>query len=118
MGWHLDKNRPICPQICEQISVEIANGKLLPNEKLLSVREVAVSAGVNPNTVQKAFEELERMGLIYSVRSSGWYVGNATEVAKATVEEMKAAKAKTFIEAMQSLGLTTEQAIEYIKGVK
>ena len=44
MSWNLDKNRPICPQLCEQISVKIACGELKPGEKLMSVREVALSA--------------------------------------------------------------------------
>ena len=66
MNWTLDKSRPICPQICELISVAIANGEFAANEKLLSVREVALLAGVNPNTVQKSFEDLERRGVIHS----------------------------------------------------
>ena len=54
MIWSLDKNRPLCPQICEQICVSIANGTFLPGSRLMSVREMAISAGVNPNTVQRA----------------------------------------------------------------
>ena len=65
MSWQLDKNRAICPQICERLCVEIANGTLKPNDKLASVRELAIRAGVNPNTVQKAFEQLEQDELIY-----------------------------------------------------
>ena len=95
--WELDKTRPICPQICEQLSVMIAAEEFKPDEKLLSVREVAVKAGVNPNTVQKAFEQLEGQGLIYSVRGSGWFVGADTESAKNTVEELKYSKTKDYI---------------------
>ena len=60
MQWTLDKSRPICPQICEQICLAVANGEFAAGEKLFSVREVALMLGVNPNTVQKSFEELER----------------------------------------------------------
>ena len=74
MDWIIDKNRPICPQISEQLCLEIAKGKFEPFEKLPSVREIAMAAGVNPNTVQRSLDELERSGVIYSVRSSGWFV--------------------------------------------
>ena len=77
MGWNLDKKRPLCPQICEQICVLISKGELKPGERLMSVREVAVSASVNPNTVQKSFEQLEQRGVIYSKRGSGWYVAES-----------------------------------------
>ena len=49
MTWTLDKNRPLCPQICEQVCVRIATGEFLPNSRILSVREMAIAAGVNPN---------------------------------------------------------------------
>lgn len=113
--WELDKTRPICPQICEQLSVLIAAEEFKPDEKLLSVREVAVKAGVNPNTVQKAFEQLEGQGLIYSVRGSGWFVGADTESAKNTVEELKYSKTKDYINEMKKLGFSAEQVKEYIK---
>ena len=113
--WNLDKSRPICPQICEQISVLIASGEIAPSQKLMSVREVALTAGVNPNTVQKAFEQLERQGLIYSVRGSGWFVGADTESAKNTVEELKYSKTKDYINEMKKLGFSAGQVKEYIK---
>ncbi len=114
MGWSLDKGRPICPQICEQLSVKIAAGEFKPNERLMSVREVALAAGVNPNTVQKAFEQLEREGLIYSVRGSGWFVDNVGS-AKVTVEKLILDKTAAYIEEMEALGLSLEQIKNYIK---
>ena len=74
MAWNLDKDRPICPQICESISVKIAKGEYLPNEKIPSVREIAIEAGVNPNTVQKAYVLLEEKGLICSLPKKGAFV--------------------------------------------
>ena len=70
----LDKKRPLCPQLCEQICVGIACGKYIEGERLPSVREMAIEAGVNPNTVQRAYETLETKGVLYSVRGSGWYI--------------------------------------------
>ena len=82
MEWFIDKKRPICPQICEQLCLRIADGTFAPHAKILSVREIAVAAGVNPNTVQHSLDELERKGILYSVRGSGWFVGEDVTLAK------------------------------------
>ena len=113
MKWKLDKNLPICPQLCEQICVLIARGEILAGQRLYSVREVALYAGVNPNTVQKAFEQLEQTGLIYSVRGSGWYVSENTDCARQMVDSMINAKTTLFFSDMQKLGLSHDQ-IKYI----
>lgn len=115
MGWSLDKSRPICPQIGEQLSVKIASGEFAPNQRLMSVREVALQAGVNPNTVQKAFEQLEAQGLIYSVRGSGWFVSDNTATAKKTVEKLTHEKTATYFEEMSKLGYTQEQTKQFIE---
>ena len=115
MSWNLDKNRPICPQLCEQISVKIACGELKPGEKLMSVREVALSAGVNPNTVQKAFEQLAAAELIYSERNVGWFVKENTAKAIDTVEFLRKEKAKAFLSEMQLLGLDTVNVIKLLE---
>ena len=60
MAWELDADRPIYAQLVERIQREIVSGKYQPGEKLPSVRDLAAVAAVNPNTMQKAFAELER----------------------------------------------------------
>ena len=115
MNWKLDKNRPICPQIVEQISVKIARGELQPEERLLSVREVALEAGVNPNTVQKSFEQLEQSGLIYSIRGSGWYVGDQADAAKKIVGELVRKKTEAYFNEMELLGYGDDQTKDYVK---
>ncbi len=114
MIWKLDKERPICPQIREQVCARIASGEFKGDEKLLSVREVAMQAGVNPNTVQKAFEQLESIGMIYSVRGSGWYVSSDTKRAVQMTEIMIRAKVHDFAEEMQSLGVSREDLVRYL----
>ena len=114
MNWTLDKSRPICPQICEQLCVAIASGEFMPGDKLLSVREVALLAGVNPNTVQKSFEELERRGIIHSVRCSGWYVNENTDAAAEEVKALRQKKTDEYLSAMAQLGCDTQTAIEYL----
>ena len=115
MGWNLDKDRPICPQIGEQLCVKIASGEFAPNQRLMSVREVALQAGVNPNTVQKAFEQLEAQGLIYSVRGSGWFVSDNTDTAKETVAKLTHEKTANYFEEMAKLGYTQEQTKQFIE---
>ena len=109
MAWHLDKDKPICPQLTEQLSMMIARGEFEPDARLMSVREVAVKAGVNPNTVQKAFEQLESKGIIYSVRGSGWFVSPDLTPAKAEAERVVAAKIGGFFAEMEALGYTSDE---------
>lgn len=115
MEWKLDKNRPICPQIKEQICVSIARGEFKAHDRLSSVREIALSAGVNPNTVQKAFVELEQTGLIYSVRGSGWFVADNIETAKGIVIAMVKIKTSAYINEMQSFGFSLDEIKNYVE---
>ena len=118
MNWTLDKSRPICPQICEIICVAVANGEFSSGEKLLSVREVALLAGVNPNTVQKSFEELERLGVIHSVRCSGWYVNENTNAAAEEVNAIRIKKTEEYLAAMSQLGCNLDDTIKYLNRVR
>ena len=118
MNWQLDKSRPICPQICELISVAIANGEFAADEKLLSVRELALLAGVNPNTVQKSLEELERRGVIHSVRCQGWYVNENIDAAVNEVRSLRIKKTQEYLNAMKQLGCDGNEIVNYIEECK
>ena len=67
-------SRPIYVQIMDALRQQIASGVLLPEEKLPSVRELAASLSINPNTIQRSYNELEAEGLIYSVPGKGSFV--------------------------------------------
>ena len=118
MNWFLDKSRPICPQICEHICIAITRGELSSGKKLLSVREIALQAGVNPNTVQKSLAELERRGIIHSVPASGWYVNQNTETASLEVKKLRLKKTREYLTSMFQLGCNTDDIIEYINNCK
>ena len=118
MDWTLDKSRPMCPQICEIICLAIANGEFSAGDKLLSVRELALKTGVNPNTIQKSFEELERRGVVHSVRCSGWFVNESIDAAKAEVDSLRNKKTEEYLAEMEQLGCTGEEIIEYIMKAK
>ena len=74
MSWEFQDHLPIYAQLMDTLKRRIVTGRYLPGEKLPSVRELAAEAGINPNTVQRAFSELEREGLIYTQRATGKYV--------------------------------------------
>ncbi len=117
MDWILDKSRPICQQIYEKVCVGITSGEFLPGQRLLSVREVALYAGVNPNTVQKAFEDLERRGIAHSVRSSGWYVNEDISAAETEVAFLRRHSAESFLQVMEGLGCGPEQALVCLSAI-
>ncbi|MBQ2971527.1 MAG: GntR family transcriptional regulator [Ruminococcus sp.] len=115
MKWTLDKAKPLCPQICEQVCLSIALGEFKPGEKMFSVRETALNAGVNPNTVQKAFEQLEIDGILYSVRGSGWFVCEDISKAKETLDNLVAEKTEAFFSALNALSMDNEAIKKYVK---
>ena len=85
MPWELDNDRPIYLQLMERIQQDIVSGIYKPGDRLPSVRDLAVEAAVNPNTMQKALSELERSGLVYSQRTSGRFITEDTQL----LDEMK-----------------------------
>lgn len=74
MKWTFESGIPIYLQILERLRTDIASGTYPPGAKLPPVRELALEAGVNPNTMQRAFAELERDGIVYTQRTSGRFV--------------------------------------------
>ena len=80
MAWDLDNGRPIYAQLVERIQMQIVSGLYPPGSRLPSVRELAAVAAVNPNTMQKAFAELERSGLIVTQRTNGRTVTEDAEL--------------------------------------
>ena len=115
MNWKLDKQRPICPQICEALCARIAAGEFTPGQRLMSVREVAVAAGVNPNTVQRAFEQLEQQGVLRSERGAGWFVGNELQAAEDLRKTMAEEKLSAFFTEMAGLGLSPDDIKNLVK---
>ena len=69
-----DNNTPIYSQLAMLMKIDMFSGKLKSGERLLSVRDLAVEFKVNPNTVQRAFNELEEEGLVFTERTNGRFV--------------------------------------------
>lgn len=111
MAWNLDSDRPIFLQIVERIQTDIVSGRYKAGDKLPSVRELAAEAAVNPNTMQKAFTELERTGLVYSKRTSGRFITEDSQMIEQLKTSLATEKIEEFIRLMQQLGFENEQIL-------
>ena len=109
MSWKFDADRPIYAQLLERIQMQIVSGYYHPGDKLPSVRELASIANVNPNTMQKAFAELERSGLITTQRTSGRTVTEDINMIKKVQSELASSHITQFIQKMKELGFTKEE---------
>lgn len=76
---NLQSGIPIYEQLVKRVSELVISGSLLPDDKMPTIREVAKNLGVNPNTVQKAYQILEHMDLIYSIPGKGSYVKDSSK---------------------------------------
>ena len=75
MPWELSNDRPIYLQLMERIQMDIVSGKYHAGDKLPSVRDLAIEAAVNPNTMQKTLSELERVGILTENEWTFYYGG-------------------------------------------
>ncbi len=108
---------PIFAQIARQVRIGVARGTLSPGERLPSVRSLARELAVNPNTVQKAYAELERTGIVYTKRGAGTFVaaGRPTAVARREARRRLGAQIEDLLaEAVQS-GFTVEEAVAELR---
>lgn len=108
-------SRPIYEQIEDCIKRLIITGALEADEKLSSVRALAVQLSINPNTIQRAYNELEAEGYVYSVPGKGSFVSAKVEKDEEHVRELEL-KFKETITELKYLGVTYEELVELIKG--
>ncbi len=106
--------RPIYIQLTDNISEMALSGELKPDEQLPSVRQLAVSMGINPNTIARAYGELERRGVIYSVAGKGSYINNdlsffANEKLRKAEEKLRA----SVVEAKKN-GIDRNKALQIV----
>lgn len=111
MNWEFNDDTPIYLQIVEQIKARIAAGELKPGDRIPTVRDLAVEAGVNPNTMQKALTELERQGLLYSQRTSGRFVTDNMENKTRLKKELADQHMEQFISSMEKIGYSKQEVI-------
>ncbi|WMC94512.1 GntR family transcriptional regulator [Kineothrix sp. MB12-C1] len=115
MAWNLDADKPIYTQLVEIIQTQIISGRYQPGDRLPSVRELAAEASVNPNTMQKAFVELERNGLIVTQRTSGRTVTEDIELINQTQGYLAEEYIKNFFQVMKDIGYSRQEIITLIE---
>jgi len=115
MAWILDNSRPIYLQIVDVIKTEIISGVYKPGDKLPSVRDLAMEASVNPNTMQKAMTELERSGLVYTQRTSGRFITEDTSKMTELKEQLAKEQIHLFLKTMEQLGFQKEEILHLLR---
>lgn len=115
VSYNFDNERPIYVQLVEKIRLDIISGKLKTSERIPSVRELALEARVNPNTMQKALAELEDEGLLYTERTNGKYVTDNKKIIEKIKNELAEEKVNNFLEDMKNIGISSDDIINYLK---
>ena len=109
MAWTFDEKSPIYLQIAYRVKLKIASKELSMGQQLLPVREFAQEAGVNPNTVQRAFQELEKERLVYSARTSGRFVTEDEKLIDQKRHEIAQSLMKNFVTEMTAIGFSSPE---------
>ena len=107
--------KPIYEQLVDKMKELIMNEVVKPDEQLPSVRTLATELTINPNTIQKAYRELETQGFIYSIKGKGSFVNPNNQIKDLEkIESVKKALEKLVLEALY-LGIRTEELKELIE---
>ena len=110
-----DPNLPIYLQIMNFVKKLIVRGILRPGDKVPSVRDMALFLGVNPNTVQKAYEELEREGTIFTKRGQGNFVSEDENIVDKIKERMVKDLIEKYRKELEELGLSKGEIFNLLK---
>ncbi len=102
--------RPIYEQVTERFKMLILRGIIKADEKMPSVRNLAVELSINPNTIQRAYTELEKQGYIYTVKGKGNFAVDAAKLLPAYKEELLT-RLKEICEQAEEIGITREEII-------
>lgn len=103
--------RPLYEQIVDKFQTLILKGVLEPNSRMPSVRSLAVELSINPNTIQRAYSELERMGFLYMVKGRGNFVAYDESLRKVRREEILA-KLDALAQEAREFGVSREEATQ------
>ena len=106
---------PIYQQIIEQILAQIACGALHPDQQLPGVRNLANDLGINPNTVVKAYSELESSGYIYSVQGKGSFVRQSE--GNSNLIKIKLEEVEKDLALLHQLGMPKEKVLQLIESI-
>lgn len=99
-----NERSPIYEQIVQHFCRSLVKGELQPAQRIPSIRDLALELKVNTNTVQRAYQEMERRELIYSRRGTGYFIAEGEDMIEAIKKDMVQDAALRFLEEMRSLG--------------
>ena len=105
--------RPLYEQIVEKFRLLILSGAMEPDSRMPSVRQLAMELSINPNTIQRAYMELEQQGLICPVKGKGSFVTDSSRIRQIGVEETLS-ELKKITEKGMALGVGEEEMIDVI----
>jgi len=112
MTWDFKGDKPLYLQIMEHIKFGVVSGTYPVGSKMLSVRELAMEASVNPNTMQKALSELEKEGLLFSQRTSGRFITEDEEAVAQIRKNFLEHQMQDFFEKMQAIGYNSTEVVK------
>ena len=115
MEFQFDNERPIYIQLVQQLRIAVVSGAFLPGSRLPSVRELALTAKVNPNTMQKALTELEGEGLVFTERTNGKFVTTDSGLLERAKRALAQGYADRFFGEMAQLGFDRAAALSYLQ---
>ena len=115
MDSEFEPNIPIYVQIMNDIKRRIVSEQLKPEDKLHSVREMSVKLKVNPNTIQRAYRELERQGITYKQRGMGTFASGDISVINNLKREMAQDVLCNFMRDMKGLGFSPKEIVEIVR---
>lgn len=104
MRLEFDPSKPIYQQIIDEFKRAVARGDLSPGDRIPAQRELAQMAGVNPNTVQRAYREMEQLGIVETLRGQGTFIRRDLTALASIREEMAELAVDNFVEEMRGLG--------------
>lgn len=109
-----NESTPIYMQIIQKIKADIVSGRLKGGDKMPSVREFSENFKVNPNTVQRVFQELEREGITYSQRGIGTFIVEGDDILKELKDTQAQRYTERFVDEMKELGMDKEDISKYL----
>ncbi|GIO04157.1 putative HTH-type transcriptional regulator YhcF [Brevibacillus reuszeri] len=104
-------SKPIYLQLADRIHRQIISGELKAGEKLLSIRDMGIKYSMNPNTVQRAYSELEREGILETKRGQGTFVSERQDRLVLQRDKLKHDQIRQFVQVMQEMGYSAAEIL-------
>ena len=115
MAWEFKDGIPIYRQLVRRLEISIAAGEYQSGEKMPSVRDLAMEAGVNPNTMQRALAELEAGGLLHSERTAGRFITRDEDILTKLRRDLAAGYVEDLFRNLGRLGMSTAEIFDTVR---